>query len=127
MVSAVLPLLALLGFALQTVAGPVQTLLTRADAITQPDVGQFILDPTFSITAAPQVREYYLVIKQGPASPDGVSKQVYTYNGTMPGPVIEANTGDTLRITIENQSDRNHLTHFHGIPQAGSNWADGES
>ncbi|CEH17182.1 Multicopper oxidases [Ceraceosorus bombacis] len=141
-----LPTLTLFGFVLPTIAHPSppwqsphvssnlsrrqlygahSKLAARADAVTQPDVGQYILDPKFKITATPQIREYHLIVKDGEASPDGVSKTVYAYNGTMPGPVIEANTGDTLRITIDNQSDRNHLTHFHGIPQVGTNWADG--
>ena len=39
-------------------------------------------------------------------------------NGQFPGPLIEANTGDVLRINVENlMSNWSNTLHFHGIYQ----------
>lgn len=42
------------------------------------------------------VREYWFDIVNGTASPDGVERMVYTINGTIPGPTIVADWGDTV-------------------------------
>jgi FtsP/CotA-like multicopper oxidase with cupredoxin domain len=35
-------------------------------------------------------------------APDGVSREMMVYNGSFPGPLIEANWGDTLVIHVHN-------------------------
>lgn len=42
------------------------------------------------------VREYWFDIVNGTASPDGVERMVYTINGSLPGPTICADWGDTV-------------------------------
>lgn len=42
------------------------------------------------------VREYWFDIVNGTASPDGVERMVYTINGSLPGPTIFADWGDTV-------------------------------
>lgn len=42
------------------------------------------------------VREYWFDIVNGTASPDGVERLVYTINGSLPGPTIYADWGDTV-------------------------------
>ena len=46
---------------------------------------------------------------------DGVDYQVWTFNGTAPGPVIRVGLGDTIRFTLTNDSDLNlsHSIDFH--------------
>ena len=46
---------------------------------------------------------------------DGVDYQVWTFNGTSPGPVIRVNLGDTIRFTLTNNSSHNlaHSIDFH--------------
>jgi FtsP/CotA-like multicopper oxidase with cupredoxin domain len=39
----------------------------------------------------------------------------WTYNGTVPGPIIRATEGDLLRVKFVNQSAFPHTIHFHGI------------
>lgn len=39
------------------------------------------------------------------ASPDGYERVVYTVNNMFPGPVIEANTGDTIIVHVNNHLD----------------------
>ncbi|MEO1068718.1 MAG: multicopper oxidase family protein, partial [Cyanobacteria bacterium J06638_6] len=38
-----------------------------------------------------------------------------TYNGQMPGPILEAKAGDTIRIEFENQLVQTTNLHFHGL------------
>ena len=45
----------------------------------------------------------------------GVFFPAWTYNGTVPGPVVRATEGDTLRVTFVNSGSHPHTIHFHGI------------
>jgi FtsP/CotA-like multicopper oxidase with cupredoxin domain len=45
----------------------------------------------------------------------GVSFAAWTYNGTVPGPVIRATEGDLVRVLLRNESSHPHTVHFHGI------------
>jgi FtsP/CotA-like multicopper oxidase with cupredoxin domain len=40
-------------------------------------------------------------------TPDGVSKQMMVFNNTFPGPLIEANWGDTIVIHVKNNLQNN--------------------
>ena len=48
----------------------------------------------------------------------GVFYNVWTFNGTVPGPTIRATEGDTVRIHFVNQGSKQHTIHFHGIHPA---------
>jgi FtsP/CotA-like multicopper oxidase with cupredoxin domain len=48
----------------------------------------------------------------------GVFFPAWTYNGTVPGPVIRATEGDTLRVRFFNRGEHPHTIHFHGIHPA---------
>ena len=45
----------------------------------------------------------------------GVRFQAWTYNGTVPGPVIRATVDDLLRVEFTNGGSLPHTIHFHGI------------
>jgi FtsP/CotA-like multicopper oxidase with cupredoxin domain len=45
----------------------------------------------------------------------GVLYNVWTFNGTIPGPTIRATEGDTIRMTLINNGSKFHSIHFHGI------------
>jgi len=49
----------------------------------------------------------------------GVFYNVWTFNGTVPGPTIRATEGDLLRINFINNGSKEHTMHFHGIHPAG--------
>jgi len=70
---------------------------------------------------------YTLTITNTTCNPDGASDQpCLLINNQYPGPVIEANWGDTLEITvINNMQDNGTAIHWHGIRQLGSNTEDG--
>lgn len=40
--------------------------------------------------------------------------EAWTYNGTVPAPIIRATEGDMLRIHFENRTGHAHSLHFHG-------------
>ncbi|KAF2164057.1 multicopper oxidase [Zasmidium cellare ATCC 36951] len=70
--------------------------------------------------------EYYFEMVNTTLSPDGVPKIVLTVNGTMPGPVIEANWGDEVVVHFKNNFENNGTgIHFHGIRQNWTNPEDG--
>src|SRR5262249_45459016 len=49
----------------------------------------------------------------------GVTFSAWTYNGTVPGPVIRATEGDILRVHFVNAGSHPHTIHFHGIHPTG--------
>lgn len=46
---------------------------------------------------------------------DGTSTEVYAYNGTTPGPTIEAKVGDTLIVHFINLLPEETTVHWHGL------------
>lgn len=48
----------------------------------------------------------------------GVFYNVWTYNGTVPGPTIRATEGDLVRVHFVNNGHKSHTIHFHGIHKA---------
>ncbi|KAL4734675.1 Cupredoxin [Aspergillus similis] len=72
------------------------------------------------------IREYWLVAENTTLAPDGYERQVLVFNGTLPGPLIEANWGDELVIHVTNGLEHNGTAiHWHGIWQRGTNQYDG--
>jgi FtsP/CotA-like multicopper oxidase with cupredoxin domain len=48
----------------------------------------------------------------------GVSYNVWTFNGTVPGPTIRATEGDIVRINFVNNGSMSHSLHLHGVHPA---------
>ncbi|KAL7628086.1 hypothetical protein AAE478_002283 [Parahypoxylon ruwenzoriense] len=72
------------------------------------------------------VCEYVFNVSQAYAAPDGFLKPMVLVNGQSPGPLIEANIGDTVRVHVHNQMANWSTTiHWHGINQVGTTWMDG--
>src|SRR5829696_4878096 len=67
-----------------------------------------------------RVRDYTLtaVDRELEIAP-GVFFPAWTYNGTVPGPVIRATEGDRLRVRFVNGGSHPHTIHFHGIHPVG--------
>jgi FtsP/CotA-like multicopper oxidase with cupredoxin domain len=69
---------------------------------------------------------YNLDITNTTLAPDGIKRIALTVNGQLPGPVIEANWGDTVIVTVNNKlQDNGTSIHFHGIRQLNSSEYDG--
>ncbi|CAD6594145.1 MAG: hypothetical protein ASARMPRED_008719 [Alectoria sarmentosa] len=74
------------------------------------------------------IRSYDFTIARGTVSPDGYSKSMLLINGQYPGPLIEANWGDTIQVTVNNAiygPAEGTAMHWHGLNQQNSEWADG--
>ena len=66
------------------------------------------------------IREYTIVARDDQVqeiSP-GVFYNIWTYNGTVPGPTIRATEGDIVRVHFINEGSKQHTIHFHGIHPA---------
>ncbi len=79
-----------------------------------------LLIPPPALPAQPgRVREYQLVASDREIEvAKGVFYPAWTYNGTVPGPVIRATEGDLLRVEFVNGGTHPHTIHFHGIHPA---------
>ncbi|TAQ91423.1 hypothetical protein B7494_g134 [Chlorociboria aeruginascens] len=73
-------------------------------------------------------RSYDFTIERGILAPDGVNKSMVLINGQFPGPLIEANWGDEISVTVHNRlaspEDGTSL-HWHGFLQTATPWYDG--
>lgn len=78
-----------------------------------------------SIAQQPQTRTYTFNLGYSAGSPSGFERSMMTINNQYPGPLIEANQGDTLVITVHNGLDIPQSIHWHGMRQMGSNVMDG--
>jgi FtsP/CotA-like multicopper oxidase with cupredoxin domain len=66
-----------------------------------------------------RVREYTLTASDREIEiAPGVFFPAWTYNGTVPGPVIRATEDDLLRVHFVNGGEHPHTIHFHGIHPA---------
>lgn len=73
-------------------------------------------------------RHYNFTISRGRISADGVLRDVILINDQFPGPVIEANWGDNIQITVNNQifmPDEGTTMHWHGMLMRATPWEDG--
>lgn len=77
-------------------------------------------------SAPPTLRAYELNISHALAAPDGVWKPMVVANGQSPGPLIEANVGDTVQVVVWNwMVNTTTSVHWHGVNQYNSTWMDG--
>jgi len=72
-----------------------------------------------------EARQYQLEIGSREAAPDGRPRQVFCYNGELPGPVIRAKVGETLRVKVVNKLEVPSSVHWHGMHQPGTWRMDG--
>ena len=68
------------------------------------------------ITPSGRVVEVSLVAARSTASiVDGTETEVWAYNGTVPGPEIRVELGDTVRVELRNELPQPTSIHWHGI------------
>lgn len=74
------------------------------------------------------IRSYDFTISRGVIAPDGYQRNVLLVNGAFPGPLIEANWGDTIQVTLHNNISgpaEGTALHWHGFLQKKTPWEDG--
>ncbi|MBX5132669.1 multicopper oxidase family protein [Rhizobium lentis] len=62
--------------------------------------------------------EYRIVAEAGRArlaGPNGPETDVWTYDGTVPGPLVRLRQGEPARLVVENRLDQETTVHWHGI------------
>lgn len=79
----------------------------------------------WDISAPPQTREYTWDIEYTAGAPDGFHRRMATVNGQYPGPLLEANKGDTIVVHVNNQLNRSQSIHWHGLRQLKTPFMDG--
>ncbi|KAL1836974.1 hypothetical protein VTJ49DRAFT_4424 [Mycothermus thermophilus] len=73
-------------------------------------------------------RHYDFTISRGYIAPDGYQRDVLLVNGQFPGPLIEANWGDTITVNVKNDikdPEEGTSIHWHGFLQRDTSWEDG--
>jgi nitrite reductase (NO-forming) len=85
----------------------------------QPDPGApdyVLFDPAAPVALSGSTHDIELVIEEKPMTvATGFVQQVWTFNGTVPGPVIRVKVGDTIRVTLKNPTEAtvSHSIDFH--------------
>jgi FtsP/CotA-like multicopper oxidase with cupredoxin domain len=105
----------------QALAGHAAMIREGAPAVGGPHDLDRLLYPPPALGYEPgRVREYTLtaIDREVEVAP-GVHYAAWTYDGTVPGPVIRATEGDTLRVHFLNGGSHPHTIHFHGIHPTG--------
>lgn len=102
-------------------------LARRADtsSAVPPSASAYALSSSFSINSNAATRTYDWTIASKTGAPDGFTRNYITINGQMPGPLIEANEGDTIVVNVQNNLDDTTSIHWHGINQNGTAYMDG--
>ncbi|KAH9906850.1 multicopper oxidase [Xylariomycetidae sp. FL2044] len=99
------------------------------DSATSPECwGDFSLSTNWydEVPDTGVTREYWLELTNTTAAPDGVERMVLTINGSIPGPTLFADWGDTVVVHVHNGFENNGTSiHWHGLRQNYTNEADG--
>ncbi|GAP84520.1 putative multicopper oxidase [Rosellinia necatrix] len=108
---------------------PRQTEACEFDSATAPSCwGNYSLSTNWYEDAPDTgvVREYWFTLVNSTLAPDGVPRMALTVNGSIPGPTIEADWGDTVVVHVNNGLENNGTSfHWHGIRQQGTVGEDG--
>ncbi|AEO54598.1 laccase with copper binding domain [Thermothelomyces thermophilus ATCC 42464] len=73
-------------------------------------------------------RHYDFTVSRASIAPDGYLRDVLLVNGAFPGPLVEANWGDTIVVDVHNDitgPEEGTAIHWHGFLQHGTPWEDG--
>ena len=90
---------------------------SAADAIDlskKPDAGFAAHDPV--LAPAPGTTTHQITLDVQDVMTDvapGVSQQLWTYNGSAPGPTLRGHIGDTFEVTLVNHGTMGHSIDFH--------------
>lgn len=81
-----------------------------------PSEGRFDVTVAADLDPAPEVVEVALEALEADVEiAPGRTLRLWTYNGTLPGPQIEARAGDLVRIRFTNSLPEPTTIHWHGV------------
>lgn len=105
-----------------TIIDPIEQVVNPQDSVVDPEkyLREFSYGTVSTLPNGTTLREFTLIasdqlVKE--VSP-GVFYNVWTFNGTVPGPTIRATEGDIVRINFVNNGSLPHSLHTHGIHPA---------
>lgn len=97
-----------------TPASPTDTGAAPGEEAPLPDV--WGPPPAGDLDPEPGVVEVHLTASRSEVSwVDDGPTSVWAYNGVVPGPLIQARLGDTVRVVFENDLDEATTIHWHGL------------
>lgn len=83
------------------------------------ELDDLLLPPPAQPSEPGRLRRYEVVATDREVEvAQGVFFPAWTYNGTVPGPIIRATEGDLLEVEFHNAGSHPHTIHFHGIHPA---------
>ncbi|KAI9656091.1 MAG: hypothetical protein M1829_000446 [Trizodia sp. TS-e1964] len=82
-------------------------------------------NPSRDIPETGITREYNFNVQYATFSPNGVQRPMIVINNQFPGPTIEANWGDWIKVTVQNSLNEGTSIHWHGLLQRETPWSDG--
>ncbi|KAH7033672.1 multicopper oxidase [Microdochium trichocladiopsis] len=85
----------------------------------------YILSQTWDDLSGPAIREYNWTVTDAMFNPDGVYRPMVLINNQFPGPLVEANEGDTIIVHVRNRAVNATSIHFHGMYLNGTSSMDG--
>ena len=111
-----------IGMTSGTVIDPIDSERDSEDLVVDPDkyLREFNYGRVSKSPNGTTLREFTLVASDDQVkeiSP-GISYNVWTFNGTIPGPTIRATEGDIVRLNFINNGSKPHSVHFHGVHPA---------
>jgi nitrite reductase (NO-forming) len=84
------------------------------DLMARPGAGFVARDPALPAAAAETVHTLTLTVKNVKTEvAPGVTQELWTYNGTAPGPTLRGKVGDVFDITLVNDGTIGHSVDFH--------------
>ncbi|MEO7006135.1 MAG: multicopper oxidase domain-containing protein [Terrimesophilobacter sp.] len=84
------------------------------DLMARPGAGFIARDPKLPAAAAQTVHTLTLTVKNTKTEvAPGVTQELWTYNGTAPGPTLRGKVGDVFDITLINDGTIGHSIDFH--------------
>ena len=93
-----------------------QFLSLVAAASSAPLISRCARTPTVNPVASTEgLLELSLRAQPGSQNLAGQSVKLLTYNRQLPGPLLEARAGDTVRLTLSNNLDTATNLHYHGL------------
>lgn len=86
-----------------------------AAASSAPLISRCARTPTASLASTKGLLEVALTAQPNRQTLSGQSVNLLSYNRQLPGPLLEAHGGDTVRLTLSNKLDTATNLHYHGL------------
>jgi len=98
----------------QTLSGQISSLQSQVSALQTRTVAGQSSSQSPDTQVVPTTRHFSLIVTNAPITiATNVTYDAWTFNGTVPGPTIWVNQGDTIYFTLYNPTSQAHSIDFH--------------